>query len=118
MSGLTSGFAAIYQWRVKPGMEAQFVEAWTAVTRQLMRIDGARGSRLHRLENGNFVAYAQWPDRATWEVACTQETIDIALSQRMLDTTEDVWPPMLLTTVIDLLMPEGQVVAQFDAITH
>ena len=30
---------------------------------------GGWGSRLHRGEDGCFYAYAQWPDRATWERA-------------------------------------------------
>jgi hypothetical protein len=118
VSGRTSGFAVIYQWRVKPGMEAQFIEAWTALTRQLMRATDARGSRLHRLENGNFVAYAQWPDRVAWEKACALETLGAEPSQRLLDAAEDVWPPMLLTTTSDLLLPEGQTVAQADVLTH
>ncbi len=117
MSGRTSGFAVIYQWRVKPGMEAQFVESWTALTWEMMRSEGARGSRLHRLENGNFVGYAQWPDRAAWEKACMQETNDSNLSQRMLGTVEDVWPPMFLTTASDLLIPEGQLM-QSDVVAH
>ncbi|HEY1075724.1 MAG TPA: antibiotic biosynthesis monooxygenase [Fontimonas sp.] len=117
MNALTSGFAVIYQWRIKAGMEAQFVEAWTAVTWELMRQEGARGSRLHRLENGNFVGYAQWPDRAAWEKACSPDAKDSGLSQRMLETVEDVWPPMLLSTASDLLIPEGQPV-QHDASTH
>lgn len=118
MTGRSSGFAVVYQWRVKPGMESEFVDAWTRLTRELMRVGHARGSRLHRLENGNFVAYAQWPDRAAWEKACALETLEPGLSQRMLDATEDIWPPMLLTTASDLLLAEGQIHSQTDALTH
>src|SRR5436309_1377999 len=59
-----TGFAVIYQWRVKAGREAEFQQAWEELT-QLLRIHrGARGSRLHRTDYGSLVAYAQWPDQA------------------------------------------------------
>jgi hypothetical protein len=32
---------------------------------------GTSGSRLHRADDGDLVAYAVWPDRATWEKAQT-----------------------------------------------
>lgn len=118
MSGRCSGFAVVYQWRAKPGMEAEFIDAWTRLTREMMRIGQARGSRLHRLDNGNFVAYAQWPDRGAWEKACALDTLEPGLSQRMLDATEDVWPPMLLSTTSDLLLAEGQAPGQADALPH
>lgn len=62
-------FAVIYSWKVLPGREAQFEEGWRAGTAAIAREFGGWGSRLHRGEGGIFVAYAQWPDRATWEKA-------------------------------------------------
>ena len=60
-------FAVIYRWKVLPGREAQFEEGWRAGTAAIAREFGGWGSRLHRGEDGVFVAYAQWPDRETWE---------------------------------------------------
>jgi hypothetical protein len=62
-------FAVIYRWKLIPGHEAQFEEGWKAGTAAIAREFGGWGSRLHRGENGVVVAYAQWPDRATWEKA-------------------------------------------------
>jgi len=101
-----TGFAVVYQWRLKAGMEAQFAEAWEALTAVLLAKRGARGSRLHRTDNGNFVAYAQWPDRGTWERSCALHELDEELSRRMLDAVEETYSPMLLTTVSDRLIPE------------
>ncbi len=101
-----SSFAVIYQWRVRPGMEAQFCAAWEALSASLLAERGARGARLHRTESGDYVAYAQWPDRATWERSCALHERDAALSQRMLEAVEDTWPPLLLATVSDSLIPE------------
>jgi antibiotic biosynthesis monooxygenase len=62
-------FAVIYRWKLVPGREAMFEEGWRAGTDAIAREFGGWGSRLHRGEDGVAVAYAQWPDRATWEKA-------------------------------------------------
>lgn len=62
-------FAVIYRWRVIPGLEAQFEEGWRAGTERIAAEFGGWGSRLHRTEDGAFIAYAQWPDKAAWENA-------------------------------------------------
>lgn len=63
------GFAVLYRWRLKPGKEAQFVDAWSRVTQHYVRHRGGQGSRLHRGLDGVWYAYAQWPDAATRERA-------------------------------------------------
>ena len=62
-------FAVIYRWRVIPGLEAQFEEGWRAGTERIAAEFGGWGSRLHRTDDGAFIAYAQWPDKETWERA-------------------------------------------------
>jgi heme-degrading monooxygenase HmoA len=62
-------YVAVYAWRVKPGFEEQFREAWRRGTRAITRIYGSFGSRLHRAEDGRFIGYAEWPDRASWRRA-------------------------------------------------
>ncbi len=62
-------FAVIYRWRVIPGLEAQFEEGWRAGTEAIRREFNGWGSRLHKAGPHVYVAYAQWPDRATWEKA-------------------------------------------------
>jgi hypothetical protein len=62
-------FAVIYRWQVVPGLEAQFEEGWKRGTERIAREFGGWGSRLHRAGEGLYIAYAQWPDEATWEKA-------------------------------------------------
>ena len=62
-------FVAVYWWRVHPGKEAQFREAWRRGTVLITRIYGSYGSRLHQDNDGRFVGYAEWPDEATWRKA-------------------------------------------------
>jgi hypothetical protein len=62
-------FAVIYRWQVVPGLEAQFEQGWSRGTERIAAEFGGWGSRLHRGEAQTYFAYAQWPDRATWEKA-------------------------------------------------
>lgn len=59
-------FVAVYWWRVKPGMEAQFRDGWRRATAAIMEKHGGLGSRLHLAADGRYIAYAQWPDEASW----------------------------------------------------
>ena len=58
-------FAVLYRWQIKPGMEEQFVDGWSRVTRAIHNSCGSYGSRLHRAADGTWFAYARWPDAAT-----------------------------------------------------
>ena len=62
-------FCVIYRWRVIAGRELQFEEGWAAGTTRIAAEFGGWGSRLHSAGDGLYVAYAQWPDKATWEKA-------------------------------------------------
>jgi heme-degrading monooxygenase HmoA len=65
-------FAAIYKWRVLAGREAEFEEAWRLGTIAIRDQLGGQGARLHRAANGEYFAYAQWPDEETWRRAADQ----------------------------------------------
>lgn len=62
-------FAVIYRWRVVPGLEAQFEAGWRRGTERIAAEFGGWGSRLHNEGEGVYVAYAQWPDEATYSRA-------------------------------------------------
>ena len=61
--------AVLYRWKVKAGAEMAFREAWNAMTETIRVRHGTGGSRLHRTDDGEFVAYAVWPSRPHWEAA-------------------------------------------------
>ncbi|MEP1741726.1 MAG: antibiotic biosynthesis monooxygenase [Kangiellaceae bacterium] len=60
-------FIVMFEFVVNEGCEKQFIEKWTKVTQGIYLFKGSLGSRLHRNESGELIAYAQWPDRQTWE---------------------------------------------------
>lgn len=53
--------AIIYTFEIYPEKEAQFIESWAELTELIKKYEGGLGSRLHRIDATNFLAYAQWP---------------------------------------------------------
>jgi hypothetical protein len=60
-------YIVVYHWQLRPGCEDTFREGWRRVTRALRAERGSLGSRLHRADDGTWVAYAQWPSREQFE---------------------------------------------------
>ncbi len=62
-------FSVIYSFKVKPDCEDDFVKGWKGLTQLIYIHAGGLGSRLHRKSHLLYLAYAQWPDKETWENA-------------------------------------------------
>ena len=62
-------FVVIFEFVVKSGFEEQFLETWAKTTQGIYVFKGSLGSRLHRDQNGAFIAYAQWPDELAFRNA-------------------------------------------------
>jgi ribosomal-protein-alanine N-acetyltransferase len=96
-------FALIYKWKLKPGSELSFQEAWARRTLEIKRQHGALGSRLHRCEDGSWIAYAQWPSRSQWDGANMAQTEQTEASKMMNAATESIETLYRLDVVSDLL---------------
>jgi hypothetical protein len=59
-------FSVIYSFDVKPDSIEPFINAWKKMTVMLYTREGSLGSRLHKVSDTQYIAYAQWPDRETW----------------------------------------------------
>ncbi|MDT7689336.1 MAG: hypothetical protein QOJ70_1891 [Acidobacteriota bacterium] len=94
-------FVVIYKWRVKEGKEQEFVDGWHRLTESIYRRLGSLGSRLHKATDGSWIAYAQWPDRRTWENA--SEEIDDEAVRTMRGAIERRYPYTCMEVVDDLL---------------
>ena len=101
------GFAVLYRWRLRQGLEPAFQEAWARVTEAYLEQRGALGSRLHRSDDGLWVAYAQWPNRAAWERAQQASAVDVEAAQRMAEAIEESLEPILLHPCADYLLPRS-----------
>ncbi|AXR06010.1 antibiotic biosynthesis monooxygenase family protein [Salinimonas sediminis] len=64
-------FIVMFEFVVKTGFEEQFLASWPKTTQGIYLFKGSLGSRLHRDSNGAFIAYAQWPDEATYRQAAS-----------------------------------------------
>jgi quinol monooxygenase YgiN len=69
-------FAVQYRWRLEPNTEDAFRAAWRAMTESIRAAYGTHGSRLHRTDDGELVAYAVWPSRERWEQAGKQPSVN------------------------------------------
>jgi heme-degrading monooxygenase HmoA len=94
-------FVAVYAFKVKPGMEERFQKAWADRTREIMSTCGGLGSRLHKNDDGTFIAYAQWPSRKAWEEAAPGES---EASEKMRETTTFTETLYRLDVLEDLLV--------------
>ena len=86
-------------------MEDAFVDAWTTMTLAIRESRGGLGSRLHRADDGLWIAYAQWPDRQTWERSQNAEPApDPEAAERMRQAVEQSYRPLPLEPWVDRLV--------------
>ena len=101
------GFTVLYRWRLRPGMEASFIEAWSQVSHEL-RLRGSLGSRLHRGPEGVWYSYAQWPSAAQRSLAFAAPPGNPAASAAMQEAIAESLPEIVLESVSDLLVLPSQ----------
>ncbi|HET7592945.1 MAG TPA: antibiotic biosynthesis monooxygenase [Rhodanobacteraceae bacterium] len=94
----------IYRWRLRPGMEATFTQAWSRVT-ELLRARGSLGSRLHRGAEGIWYGYAQWPSAKARADAFAPGPVDEAATAQMRSAIAERFPEIILEPVADYLVP-------------
>jgi len=99
-----TGLVVLYRWRLRPGTEAAFAEAWRDATQALLA-RGSHGSRLHRGDDGLWYGYAQWPDDATRMHAFADPSLDDDAYRRMRACVDERLPEIRLAPVADLLQP-------------
>ena len=94
----------VYRWRLHPGTEAAFTQAWCRVT-GLLRARGSLGSRLHRGADGIWYGYAQWPSAQAREDAFAPGSVDEAATAQMRSAIAERFPEIILEPVADYLVP-------------
>lgn len=62
-------FYVLYSFQVLPGKSGDFLNGWRGMTELIRDYEGGLGSRLHKIDESRYIAYAQWPDRETWEAS-------------------------------------------------
>ena len=96
-------FVVQYRWRLLPGTEDTFRTAWRTMTVAIRARHGTSGSRLHRTDDGELVAYAVWPSRQAWEAAQAQASSHPEAGAAMRACIAHSYGPMPLEILDDLL---------------
>ena len=60
-------FSVIYKFEIKPDRTDSFEKSWKNLTLLIYEYAGSLGSRLHKKDECTYIAYAQWPNKETWE---------------------------------------------------
>jgi hypothetical protein len=101
-------FIALYRWRIKKGMEQQFINAWSEVTAYFRENCNSLGSRLHRDNEGLFYGYAQWKTSQARDRAF-DVLPDLSGRQQMREAIEESLPEIVLETLSDyLILPDSK----------
>lgn len=99
-------FVVLYRWRIKPELEAQFIAAWSEITRYYSENKHWRGSRLHRGADGIFYSYAQWESDELRRKAF-ENRVDLPAANLMREAIEESFPELPLEIISDYLnLPE------------
>ena len=95
-------FAVLYRWRVDAENAAEFVHQWELATAAIREQCGSFGSRLHRTEDGEWVAYARWPDSETLARCSQVASLPVEPMLALIDDP-DRYPPVRMIIEADLL---------------
>src|SRR4029079_8393238 len=81
-------FAVIYRSYIKQELEDEYQRLWHQVANYFIQHRGAIGSCLHKTEDGIWLAYSRWPDKATrdasWSSDSTLRDLPHAINEAIL----------------------------------
>ncbi|MEN1961441.1 antibiotic biosynthesis monooxygenase [Luteimonas sp. MJ246] len=100
-----SRFVVLYRWRLHPGSENSFVQAWSRVSDLLRSERGSLGSRLHQGSDGLWYGYAQWPSAKARDDAFALGSVDPEAGRQVEQATAERFPEIVLETVADFMLP-------------
>ncbi|MCB1023400.1 MAG: antibiotic biosynthesis monooxygenase [Acidobacteria bacterium] len=103
-------FVVLYRWKLRAGMEEQFVSSWSEVTKFYLDNFDSLGSRLHQGDDGIWYGYAQWKSRQQRtkafeerEILLTKTSL-IAASVKMSEAVLETLPEIQLQIASDHLL--------------
>lgn len=99
-------FCVIYEFEVLPEHTTEFKQLWRSLTQHVKESGNGLGSRLHKESNRPdvYVAYAQWPDKSTWEAFTPlNEVAHAEQTKRLRDICANIAISYQLEVMDDLL---------------
>jgi hypothetical protein len=79
----------MYQWRLKPGKEQKFIDAWMRVTSHLQKTNPRISGKLLRTLQGQYLGLIEWPTEKDWESQNTHN-IDSLAQQELISCVEEL----------------------------
>ena len=97
-------FSVIYKFEIKPDRKDSFEKSWKDLTHLIYNYAGSLGSRLHKKDKCNYIAYAQWPNKETWENSSNKlPEKSIEISKLMKESCNSIETLYELELIKDLL---------------
>ena len=100
-------FCIIYRFKIHQGKEEKFIKSWSEVTNAFKIHCGAWGSRLHKNNECDYIAYAQWPSKEIRDKAELPEEVINGVYAEMKSCCKSVNIVFELNSVTDLLEKFG-----------
>ena len=108
-------FAVIYRSWVFPDKEDEYKNLWQQIATYFVSERGAIGACLHKTNEGYYLAYSRWPDRATRDASWPgdKDPFDLLptnIAQIIIDIrshidTSKPFPEITMDVACDLLPP-------------
>ena len=98
-------FTILYSWKLKEGLEQQFIEGWKEVTEYHLNNSGSLGSRLLQGDDGRFYAYAQWKS-AEQRAEAFENSPKLEGALKMREAVEERFEPVMFEMLSDYLKIE------------
>ena len=101
-------FTVIYSFKVKENQVDEFIIGWEGLTKLIYEFEGSLGSRLHKVGELDYIAYAQWPSKMIFDNAGSNlpESADIFRS-KMKNACEQIETLHKMEVVKDLLKSQS-----------
>jgi hypothetical protein len=93
----------LYRWRIKPGLEQQFIDSWSEITAHYREKGGSLGSRLHKGSDGLWYGYAEW-NSAEDRAAAFEKIPDHPARESMKESIEESFDEITLEPAADYLI--------------
>jgi hypothetical protein len=93
----------LYRWRIKAGLEQQFIDSWSEITAYYRENSGSLGSRLHTGSDGLWYGYAQWPSAEDRDAAF-DKIPDHPAREKMREAIEESFDEIRLEPAADYLI--------------
>jgi len=97
-------YCIIYKFKVRDGQEERFTQAWSEVTKAYIESCGGLGSRLHKADDQDYIAFAQWPSKEIQDAAELPLTIKEGSGKVMKECCESIETLYKMKPVADLLV--------------